>query len=179
MIKTIISPTDGSAHARKAVDLAGDLAGKYGARLVLLYVVTDGLTPGDVRALIDVTRLPDDARAELERVEQEQKAAMSAMSDDATGWGASAIPLSPALLGAVGNVVLDAAESAARGHGAPEVNAVLMHGDPARCILSLADAEADMIVMGTRGLTSLAGLFVGSVSHKVNQLSRCTCIAVR
>jgi len=179
MIKTIIAPTDGSDHASKAVDLAGDLAGKYGARLVLLYVVTDGLTPADIRALIDVARLPADARGELERVEQAQKAAMSALSDESTGLAARGIPLSPALLGAVGNVVLDAAESAARAHGAAEVNSVLMHGDPARCILSLAEAEADMIVMGTRGLSDLAGLLVGSVSHKVNQLSHCTCIAVR
>jgi len=179
MIKTILVPTDGSDHARKAVDLAGDLAGKYGARLVLLYVVTDRLTPADVRALSNVARLPAEARAELERVEQEQKAAIAALSDESTRLGAAAIPLSPALLGAVGNIVLDDAESAARGHGASEVNAVLMHGDPARCILSMADAEADMIVMGTRGLSDLAGLFVGSVSHKVNQLSHCTCITVR
>ena len=179
MLKTIIAPVDGSDHARKAVDLAGDLAGKYGARLVLLYVVAGGLRPGDVRALIDVARLPVEARAELERVEEEQKAAVAALSDDSTGLMASSIPLSPALLGAVGNVVLDNAENAAREHGAPDVNAVLMHGDPAKCILSLAEAEADMIVMGTRGLSNLAGLFVGSVSHKVNQLSHCTCITVR
>lgn len=179
MIKTIIVPTDGSDHARKAVDLAGDLAAKYGARLVLLYVVTDGLGPADVRALIDVARLPAESRDELERVEQERKAALSALSDEATRLGAQAVPLSPALLGAVGDIVLDDAENAARGHGASEVDAVLMHGDPARCILSLAEAEADMIVMGTRGLSDLAGLFFGSVSHKVNQLSHCTCITVR
>ncbi len=179
MIKTIIAAIDGSDHARRAADLAGDLAGKYGARLVLLYVVTDALTPSDVRALIDVARLPGEARTELERVEKEQKAATAALSDDSTGLMGSPIPLSPALLAAVGNVIIDNAESAAREHGAPEVNAVLMHGDPTKCILSLADAEADMIVMGTRGLSNLAGLFVGSVSHKVNQLSHCTCITVR
>jgi len=179
MIKTIIVPTDGSDSAQKAVGLAADLAGKYGARMVLLYVVTDGLTPDDVRALIDVARLPDPARDELTRVEEEQKAALAALSDESTGLMGARIPLSPALLGAVGNVVLDEAEGAAKAHGAPAVNAVLMHGDPAKCILTLAEDEGDMIVMGARGLSDLQGLFVGSVSHKVSQLSHCTCIVVR
>jgi len=33
--------------------------------------------------------------------------------------------------------------------------------------------------MGTRGLSDLKGLFVGSVSHKVSHLADCSCITVR
>ena len=39
MIKTIVVPTDGSSHAKKAIDLAADIAEKYGARLVILHVL--------------------------------------------------------------------------------------------------------------------------------------------
>jgi len=38
---------------------------------------------------------------------------------------------------------------------------------------------ADMIVMGSRGVSDLKGLVMGSVSHKVMQLAPCTCVSVR
>lgn len=38
-IKTILVPLDGSDESRRALALAADLAGKYGAGLVLLHVV--------------------------------------------------------------------------------------------------------------------------------------------
>ena len=38
---------------------------------------------------------------------------------------------------------------------------------------------ADMIVLGSRGLGHIAGLVMGSVSHKVSHLSDCTCITVK
>jgi len=41
------------------------------------------------------------------------------------------------------------------------------------------EAHSDMIVMGSRGLSDLAGLLVGSVSHKVTNMAPCTCITVR
>ena len=39
MIRVILTATDGSDHARKAVALASELAAKCGARLVLLHVL--------------------------------------------------------------------------------------------------------------------------------------------
>jgi len=36
-----------------------------------------------------------------------------------------------------------------------------------------------MIVLGSRGMGDLKGLCVGSVSHKVGQLTDCTLIIVR
>jgi hypothetical protein len=38
MVKTILVPTDGSKHARRAVSLAADLAEKYNAKLIALHV---------------------------------------------------------------------------------------------------------------------------------------------
>jgi nucleotide-binding universal stress UspA family protein len=33
--------------------------------------------------------------------------------------------------------------------------------------------------MGTRGLSDIKGLFMGSVAHKVNQMASCTVVTVK
>jgi nucleotide-binding universal stress UspA family protein len=51
---------------------------------------------------------------------------------------------------------------------------------PAGTILQEArDADAGMIVLGSRGLSDLGGLLLGSVAHKVIQLSTCPVLVVR
>lgn len=46
------------------------------------------------------------------------------------------------------------------------------HGDPAQAIVKVADeTKAEHIIMGTRGLGSLAGLLMGSVATKVLHLT--------
>ena len=76
--------------------------------------------------------------------------------------------------------MIDAAVQAAARDGCTDVQAKAVLGDPAGEILErAAQIGADMIVMGSRGLSDLKGLLVGSVSHKVNHLADCTCITVR
>ena len=45
MIKTIVVPTDGSASAEKSVEVAADLAEKYGAKMILLHILLRGQMP--------------------------------------------------------------------------------------------------------------------------------------
>lgn len=53
-------------------------------------------------------------------------------------------------------------------------------GRAAQAILEAAEIEgADAIVMGSRGLSDLAGLLLGSVTHKVIQLSHCPVVVAR
>ena len=53
-------------------------------------------------------------------------------------------------------------------------------GHAARAIIDTAEKEgADAIVMGSRGLSDLGGLLLGSVTHKVIQLSHCTVVVAR
>jgi nucleotide-binding universal stress UspA family protein len=53
-------------------------------------------------------------------------------------------------------------------------------GSPARTILEQAeDFGAGLIVLGSRGLSPLGGLLLGSVAHKVLQLSSCPVLVVR
>lgn len=42
-----------------------------------------------------------------------------------------------------------------------------------------ADQRADLIVMGSRGLSDVQGLLLGSVTHKVMQLAQCAVLVVR
>lgn len=51
---------------------------------------------------------------------------------------------------------------------------------PARAILEHArDLDATMIVLGSRGLSALGGLLLGSVAHKIIQLATCPVLVVR
>ena len=53
-------------------------------------------------------------------------------------------------------------------------------GSPASAILEQArEVGAGMVVLGSRGLSDLGGLLLGSVAHKVIQLSACPVLVVR
>ena len=177
MFKTILVATDGSDHADKAVAVAGDLAAKYDAKMILLHVfLRRNAEATDLRRLIDVQVLPYQLREEFERFEsmQEQRRV------SASTVVAASIPLPEDVLVGVGNAIIDKAKDIAKQHGATKINRVVLEGDAANTILFTAkDQNADLIVMGTRGLSDLKGLFVGSVSHKVSHLADCTCITVR
>ena len=48
---------------------------------------------------------------------------------------------------------------------------LILEGDPAQAITEAArDEKCELIVMGTRGLSNLKGMALGSVSHKVLQV---------
>jgi nucleotide-binding universal stress UspA family protein len=53
-------------------------------------------------------------------------------------------------------------------------------GSPAGAILQHArEIGAGMVVVGSQGRTNLGGLLLGSVAHKVVQLSSCPVLVVR
>jgi nucleotide-binding universal stress UspA family protein len=54
------------------------------------------------------------------------------------------------------------------------------HGLVANRIVSTArENGADLIVMGSRGLSDIAGMFLGSVAHKVLHLAECPVLIAR
>ncbi|MCF6094212.1 universal stress protein [Microaerobacter geothermalis] len=56
----------------------------------------------------------------------------------------------------------------------------LLVGDPAKTICQSAESsDVQMIVMGSRGLGTLKGFMLGSVSHKVTQLAKCPVFIVK
>jgi nucleotide-binding universal stress UspA family protein len=78
-----------------------------------------------------------------------------------------------------GQLVLDEARERL-GDTPSEVHQELLEGPPAEAILRVAEARnADLVVMGTRGLGSLRGLLLGSASSKVVQHAHCAVLLAR
>lgn len=174
MIKTILVPTDGSDHADKAIDLAADLAGKYDARLIILHALLRHTPESDIRMICTRLSAPQSITSQLDQVEED-------MASIAAAGGLPILPSMPAeTLTEIASLITDHASSRAKTQGAPNIEIRIVDGAPAETILSTAETEkADMIVMGSRGLGNLAGLLMGSVSHKVSHLSPCTCVTVK
>ncbi|MDZ7842649.1 MAG: universal stress protein [Gammaproteobacteria bacterium] len=78
-----------------------------------------------------------------------------------------------------GRKVMEAAEQIAADRGCKKVHSDVLVGPAAQAILEHAKGKnVDMIVMGSRGLSDISGLVVGSTSHKVSHLAECTCVMV-
>jgi len=88
--------------------------------------------------------------------------------------------VSPQVLIQIGRHIVEGAKGRAERNGLENVNALLEVGDPADRVLKCIEKEdIDCVIMGSRGLNDLKGLFLGSVSHKVANRAPCTCIAVK
>ena len=60
-----------------------------------------------------------------------------------------------------------------------EVKEIVAKGPPAEAILEEARAlGVEAIVMGSRGMSDLQGMVIGSVSHRVSHTADCTVITV-
>lgn len=149
MFTKILVAVDGSQHALKAVEIAADLAEKYGAGLTLLTVYKTIRMQESTHSLVRTrtTVEPQITDAELKRAAEE---------------------------------VIEEAEKIAHQHDIPKIEGVVKRGQPARTITKTAEEiGADAIVMGSRGLGDVGGLLLGSISHKVSSLSKCSVITVK
>jgi nucleotide-binding universal stress UspA family protein len=62
----------------------------------------------------------------------------------------------------------------------PNAATALLQGDPARALLDYAEElQADLIVIGSRGLSTLKELFLGSVSHYVVQHAKVPVLVIK
>jgi nucleotide-binding universal stress UspA family protein len=76
--------------------------------------------------------------------------------------------------------IVQAALERVQEKGLKKVETILREGDPAKVIADMANTQGfDMVVMGTRGLSDVRGVFLGSVAHKVNHMAHCTVITVK
>ncbi len=176
MMERLLIALDGSAHSDKALELAADLAETYGAELLLAHVMS--------------TAPMSLAERELAAAEYADELASWATARTTVGSGELEGGAHELLMHysdlthhfreTMGKHLLASAKRKLSGRNIESVQTLLADGDPAETITGLArDRKVDAIVIGSRGLSDIKGLFLGSVSHKVAQLAECTCITVK
>lgn len=89
-------------------------------------------------------------------------------------------PITPERIAEAGNDVIDAAKAQAKEADVTLASETKGRGDPTEDILEIAKLnDADLIVMGRRGLGSVASVFLGSVSQKVSHGATCSVLTVQ
>lgn len=175
MFKSIVLATDGSLSAKHAAAAAADLAATYRARLTIVTVLSHSMSMEDMEGMPQARKLPRSVKDEMRRIHQ--------LINEPRASDAHIHPYVPALpsaTAALGELILDEAESVVKRKKVANIARVLDYGDAATQLLKQANkAKADLIVMGTRGLSSLRGLFIGSVSNKVIHNSKCPILTVK
>lgn len=79
-----------------------------------------------------------------------------------------------------GEQILGEAERRVRDAGIAEVSKVMLEGSPPAAAVEVAEREGtDLIVVGTRGLTGLKELALGSVAHSITSMARCPVLVVK
>jgi len=175
MFNKILCPADGSEHSEKALSLAIDLAKKYDAELLILHVPHRSENIDALQRFAEVEGLAKHVNTEIQRLQSRDDRVVMA-----TGLVLQDSGVSPGLLVEIGQHILDGAKGHAEQKGLENVKARLESGDPADSILRCIDEKSiDCVVMGSRGLNNIEGLFLGSVSHKVANRAPCTCITVK
>lgn len=167
MFNSIVVAIDGSEHSRKALAVAIDAAARYRAKLAIIHVMLRGESPDAVRALAEAEHL--DTPIETKPV-RAATIGIAFFPEYVTGDS----------LERLGNALLENAVTQAREHGLTEVDSTLADGDPARTIVKYAESsDIDLIVMGSRGLSNIKEILIGSVSSRIHELSHCACLLVK
>ncbi len=173
MIKNIIVAIDGSDHASNALGVAIDLASKYEAKLTLVHVLTHDHPTQEFARMADVEKLLEPRKPNVSSKKDTFSAVARFIGSDKEDKEAKVIAL-------LGEQIIKKASKNAKQAGVTNVASEIRIGDYANCILEVANkADADMIVMGRRGLSNLKGFVTGSVSHKVSQRAECSVLTVK
>ena len=173
MYEKILVATDGSSCGNRAINAAANLAAKYDAELTVVHVLMHGAPPESLSHMAEIEHLVDahpDAGVAFNNV---PALAMSVADMQRNR-------VEHAVIEAIGKKVLERALDAARDAGAPKVSGHVQEGGTADKIIEASrEKNANLIVMGCRGLSPLKRILMGSVSQKVAQLAECACLIVR
>ena len=154
MFTHILTATDGSEGAKHAVSAAAELARRYGAKLTVINVFEPPVPPmPPVGAAIPMGL---------------DAASFGAWNDAAREWAAAMKESVEAnVRDAVGPEPLDYVFRQETGH-------------PADTILRAAESgKADLVVVGSRGLSGIKSFLLGSVSDRVVHHSHCPVLVTK
>lgn len=151
MSEKFLVAVDGSDHSWKALDLAAKLAELSGAELVIIHVIPYEPMPDALKEFAKSEGIP---------LEEEDAQFHSGRN--------------------LGDKIAREAEARARTGGLDRVTTLVIEGNAAQEITTMAQAEGmTMLFLGSRGLSDLKGMLMGSVSHNVMHLAPCTCVVVK
>ena len=78
------------------------------------------------------------------------------------------------------DAILQEAEAAAHAAGVERIERVTGEGDPVKAMLAaLRESPVDLVVIGTRGLTGLREIAMGSVAHKMSVAAPCPVMIIK
>jgi nucleotide-binding universal stress UspA family protein len=173
VIKSIVVAIDGSIPGKHAQTLAIDLAAKYEARLTLVHVLTHDHPSEEFTRMAEVELL-----SESKQPRENKKA--DTYSAVARFLGSANDSKEARIIALLGEQIVNKASASASKAGVANVTSKIHTGDYANSILEVAKkVDADIIVLGRRGLSNLKGFVTGSVSHKVSQRADCSVLTVK
>jgi nucleotide-binding universal stress UspA family protein len=151
--RTILLAVDGSKHSSSAIHAAADLAQAFHSEVVVVHarqiIMSTALFGADPIGMPMIA-----AEGQMALVEQDFDADARHLVDRVTQ--------------AFADLHVKARGEVVSGRSA------------ARLILGAADdCDADLIVIGSRGLSDLTGLLLGSVAHQVVQYANCPVLVAR
>ncbi len=77
-------------------------------------------------------------------------------------------------------IIFEKASAIAEQNKVTQIETEIREGDPATEIVVAAQShQADLIIMGTQGLSDLKSMVMGSVTRKVNNLSPIHCLIIK
>lgn len=175
MFSDILLAVDGSEHAARAAEVAGDLATKYDARVFVLHVVDPSEVGSEERHMAEVEHVvePGQQYPWMREVPHGLQRVLEPADADARRDR-----ILDFLAREIVTRTLDTLH--AQGVGPHRVRVVFKNGQPATRIVETIDDEGiDLVVMGSRGLSKLAGALQGSVSSRVTRDAPCPVLTVK
>jgi nucleotide-binding universal stress UspA family protein len=155
LVQKILVPLDGSEHSLKALEIAIQIAKKFGGKITLIHVYSVAVRPIIVPepATLTPSGFPVMTSTEVSRV-----------AEAARKSG--------------GNILADG-EQRVKAEGV-EVETLLREGHSVQEIVKTAtEGKFDLIVIGARGISRIRELLLGSVSDGVIHHATCPVLVVK
>ena len=174
MFKSIVVAFDGSLHSSRALEIGATLAAHEKTRLGIIYVIDAShmKIPEDVRKMGEIEHIIEPVPSMLVNFENAPANMMSTMAQTSSD--------SEKAMFRYADFLVEQARENAEHHGAKDVEAKVVLGDPAEEVVAFArNRNADLIISGSRGFGKLKSMLLGSTSHKIAQLAECSCMVVK
>jgi len=153
LFEKILVPVDGSEQSLKALDVAVEVAVKFGGQLTLIHVYSVGGIMGYLPEPSATVGVPVMSPSDVSRlVEGVREAGKKVLDEGKKRIGASGV----------------------------EVTTLLEEGHPVREIVRTAqEGRFGLIVMGARGLSHIRELLLGGVSDAITHHAVCPVLVVK